>query len=114
MTLTATLIAVEPSGELRLDPSMQQVKACSSIHVLAFSSHGDLLLVESEGDFGIDTFEEVHQEAKLICHGQGEDSSEGDDVNMDLGYSSKPENVLKEAVRQRIAKDHRWKKNLMG
>lgn len=71
MTLTATLVAVSSNGTMVNDPSVQQIKLASSIHVLAFSSHGDLLAVESEGDFTIDIWEEVNQRAKLVCHGGG-------------------------------------------
>ena len=89
---------------------MQQIKLASSIHVLAFSSRGDLLLVESEGDFTIDKWEEVHQRAKLICH--GDEGDEGEDVSMGSDDVSKLENVLKEAVETKIAKEQRWKESM--
>ena len=95
---------------------MQQIKLASSIHVLAFSSRGDLLVVESEGDFTIDKWEEVHQRAKLICHGdegdESESESESEDVSMDSDDVSKLENVLKEAVETKMAKEQRWKASM--
>ena len=91
---------------------MQQIKLASSIHVLAFSSRGDLLVVESEGDFTIDKWEEVHQRAKLICHGDEGDESESEDVSMDSDDVSKLENVLKEAVETKMAKEQRWKASM--
>lgn len=112
MTLTATLVATNPVGTLVIDPSMQQIKLASSIHVLAFSSHGDLLVVESEGNFTIDTWEEVHRRAKLICHGEEADESESEDVSMDSDDVPKLENVLKDAVEKKIAKEQRWKKKM--
>ena len=113
MTLTITLIAVNPSGILVVDPSVQQIKLASSIHVLAFSSHGGLLVVESEGDFTIDKWEEVHQKAKLICHGDegNESESESDDMSMKSDDVSRLENILKDAVERKIAKEQRWKEN---
>ncbi len=112
MTLTATLVAVNSNGTLVIDPLMQQIKVASSIHVLAFSSRGSLLVVESEGDFTIDTWEEVHQRAKLICHGEEGDESESEDVSMDSDGVSKLENVLKEAIEAKIAKEQKWKESL--
>ena len=53
MTLTAALIAVD-GEKMILDPTSEQLKVAASIHVFAFSSHGDLLVVESEGEYGID------------------------------------------------------------
>lgn len=113
MTLTATLVAVNPNGILLVEPSVQEIKLASSIHVLAFSSHGDLLVVESEGDFTIDKWEEVHKKAKSICHEEAGDESESgsEDVSMSSDDSSKIENVLKEAVERKIAKEQRWKES---
>ena len=91
---------------------MQQTKRASSIHLLAFSSRGDLLVVESEGDFTIDKWEEVHQRAKLICHGAEGDESESEDVSMNSDDISKLENVLKDAVERQIAKEQRWKQTI--
>lgn len=112
MTLTATLVATNSVGTLAIDPSVQQIKLASSIHVLAFSSHGDLLVVESEGNFTIDTWEEVHRRAKLICHGEEGDESESEDVSMDSDDVSKLGNVLKDAVEKKITKEQRWKKKM--
>ena len=111
MTLTAALVGVSPSGTLIPDPSVQQVKLASSIHVLAFSSHWDLLVVESEGDFTIDTWERVYQKVKLICHGEEEDESGNEDVSMNSEDIPKLEIVLKDAVERKIAKEQIWKES---
>lgn len=112
MTLTATLVAVSSKGTLIHDPSVQQVKLASSVHVLAFSSHGNLLVVESEGDFTIDTWERVHQKVKLICHGEEGDESESEDESMNSNDTPKLEIVLKDAVERKIAKEQRWKESM--
>ena len=109
MTLTATLVAVNPDATLKTDPSVQQVKLASSIHVLAFSSHGVLLVAESEGDFTMDTWEEAHQKAKLHCHGENEEESESEDVSMTSDDVFKLESVLKDVVERKIAEERKWK-----
>ena len=108
MTLTATLVAVNPDATLTIDPSIQQVKLASSIHVLAFSSHGVLVVAESEGDFTMDTWEEAHQKAKLHCRGENGEESESEDVSMTSDDVPKLESVLKDAVQRKIAEERKW------
>ncbi len=87
---------------------MQQIKLAFSIHVLAFSSYGDLLAAESEGDFTIDIWNEVYRQASLICHGEEEDESESE--SEDVSMKSKLENVLKDVVEKKVDKEQRWKR----
>ena len=112
MTLTATLIAAESNGTLVVRPSVEQLELASSIHVLAFSSYGDLLVVESEGDFTINTWDMVHQKARLICHQEDGDESDSEDVSMRLDDVSKLGNVLRDAVERKVAEEQRWKKSM--
>ena len=108
MTLTATLVAVNPDATYTTDPSVQQVKLASSVHVLAFSSHGVLLVAESEGDFTVDIWEEAHQKAKLHCHGESDEESESEDVSMTSDDGFKLESVLKDVVERKIAEERKW------
>ena len=112
MSLTATFVAIDSDGVLVTQPSMEQIKLASSIHVLAFSSHGDLLVVESEGEFTIDEWDEVLQKAKLICYGEVRDESGSEDVSMRLDDVSELGIVLKDAVERKVAKEQRWKKDI--
>ena len=114
MTFTTTLIAAKESEGLIPSPSSPDIKAATSIHVLAFSSHGDLLVVESEGFFSLDTWKEIHDKARLICHGEEKAASEGKDVSMNSEDSTKMEDVLSYAMRQKIAREHSWKSTLLG
>ena len=112
MSLTATLVAVDSNGAMAMQPSGKQIKLASSIHVLAFSSHGDLLVVESEGEFTIDEWDEIHQNARLICHGEEGEESESEDVSMKVDDVSELGTVLKDAVKRKVAKEQRWKKDI--
>lgn len=111
MTLTAALVAVD-ARRLTLDPTAEELKVASSIHVFAFSSHGDLLVVESEGEFGIETWEEAYQKARLACRGEEDNDSESEDVSMDSDNDTKLENVLRDAVRRKVAREQKWKQDL--
>ena len=110
MTLTATRIVVH--GEVvSTYPSSDSLKAASSIHVFAFSSHGELLLVESEGKFSIETWEESYRQARLVCRGEEEHGDENGDVSMDSKEDTNLEDVLREALQRKVAKEQKWKQN---
>ena len=111
MTLTATLVAVD-ARRLISDPTTEQLKVASSIHVFAFSSHGDLLVMESEGEFDIEIWEEAYQRARLACRGEEEDDSESEDVSMDSNNDTKLEDVLRDAVREKVTREQKWKQDL--
>lgn len=111
MTLTSTLIAVKECGGLGPSPSAQDLSAATSIHALAFSSHGDLLVVESEGYFTLEKWEEVYTRARSICHEEEEEESGSDDVSMGSQGGARLENVLRDAVRQKVANEHNWKQS---
>lgn len=69
-TATCTVAAVVMEGEksnIIVDPSPRQTEKSRSIHALAFTSHQELLLAESEGDFSMNEWDEVYQTARSIC-----------------------------------------------
>ena len=111
MTLTAALVAVD-ARRLKLDPTAEELNVASSIHVFAFSSHGDLLVVESEGEFDIEIWEEAYQKARLACRGEEENDNESEDVSMDSDNDTKLEDVLRNAIRQKVAREQKWKQDL--
>ncbi|KAL6715654.1 exosome non-catalytic core subunit rrp46 [Lecanora helva] len=112
MTLTSALLAVQPDGEISDSPSSVQLKTASSIHVFAFSSNGDLLIVESEGDFDTEIWEDVYDKASQLCHGSESSDSDSEDIDMDRGTRAKLEDVLRGVVQEKVTKDQRWKEIL--
>lgn len=119
-TLTSTFIAVDSSSQLVQDPSIQQLREAESVHVLAFSSHGDLLVVESEGEFDIDIWEAVVHKAKQICRGDKNDddndneNDEDEDENMNIDSEERRtlEDTLRDTIREKVAREQRWKESL--
>ena len=109
MTMTSTQIAVDFDGKLFESPSPQQIQSAASTHVLAFSSHGKLLVAESEGECDIDTWQAVYTKAMHVCRGQGNDGSDDEEMSLDSEDNSNLENLLKAAVRQKMAVNQRWK-----
>lgn len=50
-----------------VDPTPVQISRARSVHVLAFTPKGDLLLVESEGQFSLADWDEVVGAARQVC-----------------------------------------------
>lgn len=94
------------------DPSAEQIRSAASVHVLAFSSHGDLLLVESDGSFGIDAWEEVVEQARHICHGAEAAEIDVDGASMDSSGQLSLENMMKNTMQERMVKEQRWRESL--
>ncbi|KAJ0427056.1 hypothetical protein BJY00DRAFT_307037 [Aspergillus carlsbadensis] len=109
MSLSATVLAVNSSGEIAREPSSTDAAAAASLHVLAFTSKGHLLLNESEGAFDFDTWESVYERALTICHGTsalGPDS----DVTMTETMDTQPlEGLIRDAVEDCIHVEYAWR-----
>ncbi|KAL8767965.1 MAG: hypothetical protein Q9209_005636 [Squamulea sp. 1 TL-2023] len=110
MTLTSTLVAVSRSGELVTGPSVKALKEATSLHVLAFSSHGELLVAKSEGTFDMDIWDQVYSRAENLCRGSKTgDMAQTDDVDMEPSESDSLEDSLRGIIGKKAVKDLRWK-----
>lgn len=109
MTFTASILAVTSSGDIIRQPSVSQAATAKSLHVLAFSSKGHLLLNESQGTFDFATWERVHQHASAICRGTLAGSADGD-VSMDgEGGEQGLEKFMRETIEDKVYQDYAWK-----
>ncbi|KAI4099833.1 MAG: hypothetical protein LQ339_005748 [Xanthoria mediterranea] len=112
MTFTSTLIAVSRSGELVRKASVKALKEAASLHVLAFSSLGELLLAESEGAFDMDIWDQVYRWAEKDCRmSDSGDLAQTDDVDMDVSKSDTLEDSLRSIIEEKAAKEYRWKES---
>ena len=100
------------------DPHPTQVKNASSVHVLAFSTLGESLVIESEGDFTIGTWQRVHNRAEQVCHGRqnlknddGEDKDKDVDMEIEPKIGSGKEDLLRLIIQEQVRKDQRWKQS---
>lgn len=109
MTLSTTVLAVSSSGEIIQEPSTKQTIAATSLHVLAFTSKGHLLLNESEGKFAFDTWEEVYERALAICHGSSAISADGDVAMTENTQRQPNEGIVRDAVQDQIHSEYAWK-----
>jgi exosome complex component RRP46 len=91
-------------------PTIREIQQATSLHVLAFTSHGELLFAESEGDFNIDDWDLIFEKARRICCGVGEAADvdamldEGEDGNGGLtGF-------LRSTLEGKATSDLKWRK----
>jgi exosome complex component RRP46 len=70
MTLASVLLALTSNGgskRILRNPTFGEILSADSLHVLAFTSHGDLLVAESEGSFDVVDWEEIYEVGERAC-----------------------------------------------
>lgn len=107
--VAATVTAEDGKTSVVIDPSPRQVQQSSSVHAFAFTSHEELLLAESDGDFTMNEWDDVYATAKSICCKPppnqeidmilGEDQQQGPDLRR----------FIRESAETKIAADLHWK-----
>ncbi|TVY14487.1 Exosome complex component rrp46 [Lachnellula arida] len=109
VTLTSVLLALNSNGKPRTTfeaPTVVQFQAADSVHVLAFTSQGELLVAESEGVFTLEDWDEVYETAKALCcdetAGEVIMQGEADDKGSLMGF-------VKSTLEEKVTKDLHWK-----
>lgn len=110
-TICSTLTCVKSDGVYTTNPSEADLSTATSIHVLGFSSHGDLHLAESEGVFDVDTWKAVFDVAKWTCcdHMAVKD---GEDVAMEDDRTSTLEGLVRSVMQTKVESEQKWKDRL--
>ena len=109
-TVLATTVAVmKGTKELETNPSVKEIRGASSLHVLGFSSMGELVLVESEGRFNFEEWQAVEELARRACLANVGNTC---DLKMQDGEveerGTSVLNELRSAVEAKVAADNRW------
>ncbi|KAK5131071.1 hypothetical protein LTR08_001357 [Meristemomyces frigidus] len=66
-TVVAALVAVSREGGVGVEPGEKGLVGCGSVHALAYTLHGEMLLNESAGSFGVEQWGEVADAAERAC-----------------------------------------------
>ena len=112
MTLTSVLLAMNSDGSSRniiRNPTLLEFLGANSVHVLAFTSHGQLLVEESEGSFTLEDWNEIYEVAKgLCCDGlETEDNvMQGDGLERGTGGMMM---FIKSTLEEKVSVDLHWK-----
>lgn len=112
-TATATAVALvrrDGANEEIIDPSPREIETAQSVHVLAFTSHDELLLAESEGDFSVKDWDTVYETAKRICC-RPAPTKEGIAMVLADEGAAGPDmrHFLRSAMESKVAADLYWK-----
>jgi len=87
----------------REHPTIREATAAKSIHVLCFSSNGELLLVESEGMFSMEEWEVIEEKARGACLGDDDAMAEDEDRAKTLQHG------MRAVVEEKVRRAERWK-----
>ena len=110
MFMTSTSVAVGWNGNLALDPSPDDIEAAVSLHILGFSSYGDLIISESEGSFDIEVWEQVLDIAGIACCvGRTNDNVPESDSLRASKHLLSLEGSLRATILKRIQEKQRWR-----
>jgi exosome complex component RRP46 len=112
-TATATTMALnhqDGSKRTIVDPSPREVETAQSVHVLAFTSHDELLFAESEGDFTVKEWDDVYETARKVCCRPAM-QREGIAMVLDDEDASGPDmrHFIRSAMESKVATDLQWK-----
>lgn len=110
MTLTSILLTISLEGTSRTllkNPTLPQIQQADSVHVLAFTSSGKLLVAESEGSFTMDEWEELYEVGKRVCCDEDE-TSDDDAMQVDERNGSMMR-FVKSVLKEKVEKDLHWK-----
>lgn len=111
-TLTSTSLAIIADGQSKKivpSPSPREIQASESFHVLSFTSHDELILVESEGHFTMKEWDDVYTAARRQCcpsPSTNDGDTDMDDANV-AGVNWKQ--FTRSTLEAKVASDLHWK-----
>ncbi len=111
-TITSTSLSVtieDGAQKIILDPSAREIEKSLSFHVFAFTSHDELILAESEGNFSMKEWESLYSTAYRQCCPP--DTAIGSDVNMDEESRNGADlkRFTRSTLEAKVASDLYWK-----
>lgn len=108
MTMTSVFLALTsdgPSKKIIQHPTIEEIQRATSVHVLGFTSKGNLLVVESEGAFSLEELDEVYEVGKAICCDEILVETEDMVDESSEGLHS----FVKSALQEKVQSDLHWK-----
>ena len=111
-TLVATLLVIDWEGQLIIEPNATSLRESKSGHVFAFDSRGGCVVMESEGEFGLEEWEEGYARARKICLGEKE--AQEQDADVEMGETGPEDDGLlgdlRRIIEVKVEKETRWKR----
>jgi exosome complex component RRP46 len=106
-TATTLAFSVDSNG-LVIEPSTEAAAKAKSLHALAFTAHGELLLAESSGSFSLEEWDKILETAQRICcRDQGTDFDTA--MSSDGLESQSIKGFIRSVMETKAAADLHWK-----
>ena len=105
-TMVAALAAVRDGGEVVVEPEEKALVGCKSVHAMAFTSQGDMLLDESVGDFDVGQWQTVAEKLKKAA--MAATASKGEDESMANG-ATEGSPWLRQALEDKARQGSSWR-----
>lgn len=103
-TYTVALIGTDDDGKTIAWPNSKVMESLAAVHVVALSSKGETLLLESEGDFSVEDFRNIAAMARTLCLDAGDDKSE-----MQVDTAMPLQTWLRGLLEQQIKTANQWR-----
>lgn len=110
-TTYKSVLAAIAGGDVVLVEGDIALSDASSMHFFVFTSGGDLLATESEGDFDVAEYHRAYQTASASCTAKRVDQDD-EDMSDDANEASTPgvpAQHIARAVEQKIRNDQAWR-----
>jgi exosome complex component RRP46 len=111
--MTAVILAFSSDSKTQPivpNPTLTELQSADSVHVLGFTSHGELLVAESEGSFTIDEWDKVFSAAKRLCCDDIETDSETDIMQDEISEQKGSEaTFIRSVVGEKVEAELHWK-----
>ncbi len=104
-TMVAAL-AVVREGEVVVEPTEKDLVGCQSVHAMAYSMKGEMLLTESTGRFDLELWEDVSERLRETT--MAAMAKAGEDEGME-GGAEKGEPWLRHALKENVVKANAWR-----
>lgn len=105
-TAVAILLAIDERASIKEGPNEKDMRACQSLHALAYDVDGTLLLQESVGKFDEDQWDEVTQFAQARCLAAINAANDEDSMT-DVGSESYP--WLRQVLQEKVVAFNAWR-----
>ena len=111
MTMTSVFLAVDSGGSIIDSPQLRTLENASSIHALAFSLQGELLMVQSEGSFDLPTWEIITDMAQSKCRDTTLKAGL-EDVEMKENERAPLETLVRDLLEEKFRNAEHWRHSI--
>ena len=109
MTVASVFLTVGSGGSVVTGASVRPLESASSVHAVAFSLQGELLMVESEGSFDLKAWESVIEIAKSKCLYSMTTEANQEDVEMKGDNKTPLEFLIRGKIEERFRGTEQWR-----